>query len=420
MNLSQFSDWLGNRLVYQMEGMGIPTLAQAAARIKAMEEGNPTSQRDGFRGYTISPEEFMTESMPGGGIALRVAGKPTVRHPKRRAFPKIYRDEKEIVDESAAKVVPEDPLLEEYFGVSRRDLDDRTRALEQIDNIDIPVQAQKAAPQRVLDLMLPGNERRLRSIMEYARERPEFTGSYGWYELSPLLEKYIKEWGPEKGRQLFSEFNQYGAAFSPQNDVLTETMMASLAQYAKHLKDPGLYKRSAELGLHGDYRKFTEGTHARAVDRVMRGEFFANPDLSAAHKTKNYYHSRMGDQFQYPTQDAHFARVIGLPDTREVTALIQSRGPKAVRDKVKANPSKAEPPGIRTWFRDRIAVPIGMTGSPAQALLWNAAGTSTKVKTDLCAPFLELMLQAARRRAAVTGESPQTVMDRFIAGQGHL
>ena len=216
MNLADFARALGDRLTYQMEGMGIPTLAQAAARIKAMEEGNPISGQQGFQGHRISPEEFMTEAMPGGGIALRVAGKSTVRHPKREAFPKVYRDEKEIVEESAAEIAPEDPLLSDYFGVTRRDLDDRTRALEKLgDEVDIPVQAQKAPPQRVQDLMTPGNAGRLQSILEYARERPEFTGSYGWYDLAPLLEKFTKEWGPEEGRRRFSDFNQMGSAFSP-------------------------------------------------------------------------------------------------------------------------------------------------------------------------------------------------------------
>lgn len=51
-------------------------------------------------------------------------GQQTVNSAKRNAFPGIYNDPRQVIADAASKVGPEDPLMQQLFGVSRRDLSD--------------------------------------------------------------------------------------------------------------------------------------------------------------------------------------------------------------------------------------------------------------------------------------------------------
>ncbi len=73
MTLAEMAAALKDRFQYQLEGIGVPTLAQAAARLDALERGEPISQQEGFSGTRATPEELMAEMMPGGGMALSTA-----------------------------------------------------------------------------------------------------------------------------------------------------------------------------------------------------------------------------------------------------------------------------------------------------------------------------------------------------------
>jgi hypothetical protein len=115
----------------------------------------------------------------------------------------------------------------------------------------------------------------------------------------------------------------------------------------------------------------------------------------------------------YPTADAHFVRGIGLSDVRPAA--------KGSEGSIQGT----EAPAIREWFRSKIANPVGLEGSPGQALLWNVLGPQTGVKTKIGKPYLELMIDGAMREVARQGKTinkrnVQEAIDNFIMRKGLL
>ena len=342
---------------------------------------------------------------PVGGI-MGTVGRTTVKKPLRKAFPGIYDDPRAIVEDSARMVAPENPLMNELFGVTRSDLDALTRAKQGSSSVDVPVYEPTArAAQHVSQIMTPANTRRVQSILDIASQNPRFAGSYGWYESQPLLQKYVDMFGQDEGTRRFKQHHGLGAALSPSTDVNTEIRRMSIANQLMESGRLGEFiDKSAIPG--GAGHAYHKTAHVAGIQNLInRGVPFPEA-LQQAPKVRNYYYSRTGENTINPTIDAHMVRQIGLADVR----------PKPNYGSIGAE----ENFGVKNWFNKDVTNPLGMEGSPGQSLLWNAAGSKSGVETALGAPYLELLTTSIQRQAARSGKSPQTVLDEFLAGTGHL
>ena len=384
-----------------------------------------------------NPEIWTPELTPGVMNQLtevaergpRTGGRTTVRNPTGKSFPGIYQDPATQVAQGAEMIAPENPLMRDLFGVTRQDLDDLTRQYQgqmAAQNVDIPVwQTTPRGAPHVQNVMTPGNVQRMQDTLALGAADPRFASSYGWYWNEPLRQKYIEEWGPEEGARRFDQFMQQSSVMSAGSPVPLEIRRASLLNMLENegrggeflsgnltsgenlmQAFPDIFRDTAEAGGYGHIYHRT--AHAPALQRLQEtGQFFDEESMVKAAKTPNYFYSKTGENIMYPTADAHFVRGTGLADVRTGKETGGSIG-------------HTEAGRMREFFREDVAQPLGMEGSPAQALMWNVLAPQTGVKTQVGKPYLELMTDAAEREAARLGITPQEVLDMFIRGQGKL
>ena len=345
----------------------------------------------------------------------------TVKSPQQKAKPGVYQGTQELIDQ--VTVAPENPLMESLFGVNRQDLDDMTRAAQfrdqRIGPEELPVTGTNMGYMR--NIKTPANEQRLQDVLATAATDPKFVGSYGWYMQDPLAQKYMQELGPIRGLAKFREMTKAGSALSPNTPVPLEARRTSLYNY-----DPekfvntdlssGEKVMAAYPELFGedlDYAKkyagmYHQSQHVPALKRMQEmGDPF-NPDRAQSPKTPNYYYSRTGENYRYGTGDAHFVRGIGLADTRPN----KQSGAPAETGSIKAG----ETGFVRDWWDEDVTAPLGMTGSPGQALMWNVLAPQTGVRTDVGKPLLELQTDLIQERAKRTGNTPEQTLQDWILG----
>jgi hypothetical protein len=139
-------------------------------------------------------------------------------------------------------------------------------------------------------------------------------------------------------------------------------------------------------------------------------------DMGSA-KVPSYIHAsgvpQTGFQTQYPVGDAHWSRLVGLPDVRGATT---KKGEESVPV---ASASVPEMVALSPWFRNKVAQPMGLEAVPAQAVIWGAGSGATGVTSPIGAPKLELLSQQIGQTAKRLGVSPQTARDLIIQGKEH-
>jgi hypothetical protein len=385
----------------------IPPIGPVGAGLKVI--GGLTSLAAPALNYYRDSREPEAKYAAGGAVAvIKKAAKkfsPTVRGRERVAFPKVYRDPRIIVAESSARVPEESPYLSQLFGVSRQDLDAMTREMPH--NLAAPYYKATRPPEYLPGLEGKANTQRVQDILSIAENDPRFAGSYGWYQSEPLRQRFIEL--NENGARDFDRFSQLGAALSPSTAVPKEIERSSVAY---------LMDKQGRLSDFLDPRNMPKGyghayhttAHNAGVRNILERGDFRPEQLKMAPKTRVYYGSRTGENLDVPTADAHFVRGIGLADLRPATKA----------DDFGSSISATELDPVTQWYRGDVASPIGMRASPAQALQWNAMGTSTGVETELGVPFLELLSRRIGDVAAKEGVSPLKVRDEFITGKRHL
>jgi hypothetical protein len=333
--------------------------------------------------------------------------KPTVRNPERAEFPDIYRDPRIIVNESAKRVPEESPLLKQLFGVNRQDLDDMTRAMGP--NLSADYYKAKTPPKYIDRLTVPKNTQRVQDVLGEAQADPRFTGSYGWYQSDPLKQRFI-ELNPN-GAYDFDRFTQLGSGLSPSTAVPQEIKRSSVAYMMdKNGRLPDFLDPTNMPPGYG--HAYHTSAHNSAVQNMIDRGDFRPLKLQDAPKTRVYYGSRSGENLDVPTADAHFVRGIGLADLRPTSFAKKPSYGKSI------NATELDP--VSNWFGSKVSAPMDMRSSPAQALQWNAMGTSTGVDTELGVPFLELLSRRIGDVAKKEGIHPTKVRDDFIQGKRHL
>jgi hypothetical protein len=377
-------------------------------------------------------EELANMTMEGpmsiapAGITKKMA---TVVRPERIAFPEIYKNPKELVSEAAGRVAPEDPLLKQLFGVTRNDLfnisQQGTRA-GNITGVPFKTAANPKGAKHAEQVTNPRNTQRLQDIVSEAKQYPDlYEGMASWYTMDPLYKRFVDLYGPEQAVAEYNKFNTLTGMSSPGSEVLTELnrgtaayMMDKAGRFPEFKKYGGLaeYKRGSDFppelaAVIG--HPYHSTAQAGPMEKYLETGLL---DMGSA-KVPSYIHAsgvpQTGFQTQYPVGDAHWSRLVGLPDVRGATT---KKGEESVPV---ASASVPEMVALSPWFRNKVAQPMGLEAVPAQAVIWGAGSGATGVTSPIGAPKLELLSQQIGQTAKRLGVSPQTARDLIIQGKEH-
>jgi len=442
---TQFTGLLGDFLGYmqdpnrtqQMQGVGgllesgLTSIKESQAKFRALNKKAFGDKKNPMRVTDQAAFDQLTEMTMNGPMAFAPAGITkkiaTVMNPERIAFPDIYKNPRELVQEAASRVAPEDPLLKQLFNVSRQDLFDISQQGTRAGNItDAPFKTAKnpKGAAHAQQVMNPRNVQRLQDIVAEAKQQPElYKGMASWYTMDPLYKRFVDIYGPDRAIGEYNKFNTLTGMASPGSEVLTElnrgtaaNMMDTLGRFEDFRKFGGVseFKRGADFppelaGVIG------HPYHSTAQAGPM-GKYLASGLLEMdSAKVPSYIVAsgvpETGFQTRFAVGDAHFSRLLGLPDVRGATTK------KGVPTIPKASASVPEMVSIAPFFRQKIAQPMGIEAVPAQAVIWGAGSGATGVTSPIGAPKLELLAQQIGETARRLGVSPETARDMIIRGQ---
>lgn len=373
---------------------------------------------------TEAPDPSLVEKYLAGSSGVPTPwtpGKQTVANPKRNAFPGIYNDPRQVIADASSKVGPEDPLLQQLFGVSRSDLSDLalSRQGNELGNLPGATQNPTGAGS-ARDVMTPKNEQRLIDMMSEARKSPElFKGMTGWYAMDPLYERFRQLYGKEEAPSRYAHFNTMVGMASPGSDVGTEIARGTGAHW---LNAEGRFNDFLKHGggMGGDAPADMADLPGHVYHRTAQGmpmkDYLETGQIQMKSPKVPMYIAasgvpETGFQTETPVGDAHWARGVGLADTRGTRT---SKGQEIVPGSSVSTP---EMQTLAPWWRNKVAAPSGLESVPAQALAWGAYSPYTGVKSEIGAPKLEILSTQIGKLAARLGVSPETARDLVIQGK---
>jgi hypothetical protein len=278
--------------------------------------------------------------------------------------------------------------------------------------------------------MTKRNENRLQNIIEAARERPDlYKGMASWYTMDPAYNRLVELVGPEEAVRQYNRLNAFTSMASPNSEVLTELNRGTAANWLDaqgRFEDFRRYgglaadKRGAGFpedmgGILGHMAHST--AHAKPMGKMI-AEGSDVPIMGSA-KVPSYFHAsgvpETGFQTRWPVGDAHWSRLVGLPDVR---------GFKWDRDAGiyvpnAASASVPEMTSLGPWWAERVAGPQGLEAVPGQAVVWGAGANATGVTSPVGAPKLELLAHSIEKAASRMGVTPETARDMILTANAH-
>ena len=435
----------GDGLGMGLAGLGmIPVVGGVARGANVMRRGRATAAEaaPSLRASleeavdVVSPQRrvanerrMLREALPEGADPAQYASRPTIASPDRVAFPDIYMRPDELV--ARARVAPEDPMMQRLFGVTRDDLFQIAEQGQRQGNMsEVPFRtaAKPRGAAHAPQVMTPQNEQRLVDIISEARKRPDlFQGMAAWYTMDPLYQQMVRLHGPEKGLVEFSRINALTGMASPNSEVLTELnrgtgayMMDTAGRFEDFQRYGGIAEKKRGADFPEDMRAIQgHMVHSTAQAGPMEKYLRAGEIDMDSPKVPTYIHSsgvpESGFQTQYPVGDAHWSRLVGLPDVRGL------KRDKKTGEMVPnaASASTPEMVSLGPWWRDRVAGRSELESVPAQAVVWGAGSHATGVTSPIGAPKLELLSQQIAKAANRMGVSPEQARDMILTGKAH-
>jgi hypothetical protein len=400
--------------------------AAAASKATTMASGRARLLREG-----LDPENATAAAVASAG---RPKGIATVQDPQRVAYPGVYDNPRDLV--ARARVAPEDPAMKQLFGVDRGDLLGISEGgSRQGTTAERPYFAsERGKPnEAALAVSNPRNIQRLQDITHEALQRPDLAqGMLPWYVMDPMYQHYVRLWGPERAAQEYNRFNNFTGMSSPSSEVLTELRRGTAAnrlegegRWNDFVKYGGMdYPQRVKLLAQGQFPQDMmhipgHMNHMTAHVKPMQTMIENNmtPDMGSA-KVPSYITAsgvpETGFQTAHPIGDAHFSRIVGLPDTRNWKTT------KGVLDVPRASATIPEMKIVGDMFRERVAEPMGVSGVGGQGLVWGAGSHATGVTSPIGAPKLEMISQLIMRTAKRLGVSPEQARDMVIMRKADL
>jgi hypothetical protein len=345
-------------------------------------------------------------------------GRSTIRGAERKLFPGIYDDPREIVERASARVAPENPAMEQLFGVTREDLS--RIAMDREPTLYLPPGA-PARPRgtEYADLLTkPGNTQRLQDILSEAMESPLRPGMTGWYIMDPAYRRLVDLVGPEEAARRYTDFNVFSGIHSANAPVESEITRGSALNWLNRQGRVEDYiKYGGKMGIPGRPEDMATipGHYAHVTAHLKPSmKYLETGQLSREAKTPAYMAAslppELGTNINFPVGDAHYSRAIGLGDVRPMT-----QDPSALG----ASWSMPEAMQLHEWFARDVARPVGLPGVPAQALLWGAASPITGVKSLIGAPKLEILADQIMKTAKRLRITPEEARDLVLMGEAY-
>ena len=382
-------------------------------------------------GRTLGPtaanmaENYLQQQglMPGV-VPKKVA---TVMRPQRIAYPGIYDDPRSLVQEAASRVAPEDPAMKQLFGVTREDLFNISQQGTRAGNItERPFKAAPGATgaAHAGEVMNPRNRQRMQDLIQESKQAPElYKGMASWYTMDPLFQRFAQIYGPERAIKEYNQFNALTGMASPGSEVLTElnrgtaaNWLAKQGRFEDFKKFGGLaeFRRGADFPQ--DMRAIIGHPYHSTAQAGPMGKYVETGllDMGSA-KVPSYIHAsgvpQTGFQTKWPVGDAHWSRIVGLPDVRGATT---SKGVPTIPN---ASASVPEMTALGPWWANEVAAPMGIEAVPAQGIVWGAGSGATGVTSPIGAPKLELLSQQIMKASKRMNVSPETARDMIIRGR---
>jgi hypothetical protein len=444
---TQFTGLLGDALAYMqdpnrtqaLQGVGgllqsgLTSIDESQAKFRDLQKRAFGDKKNPMKVTDQAAFDQLTEMTMSGPMAFAPVGMTkkmaTVVNPERIAYPGIYSNPRELVQEAANRVAPESPLLKQLFGVTREDLFDISQQGTRAGNItDVPFKtaANPKGAAHASQVMNPRNVQRLQDIVGEAKQQPElYKGMASWYTMDPLYKRFVDIYGPDRAIGEYNKFNTLTGMSSPGSEVLTElnrgtaaNMMDTAGRFAEFRKYGGLpeHKRKSDfpselVGVTG--HPYHKTAQSGPMEKYLETGLL---DMGSA-KVPSYIHAsgvpETGFQTQWPVGDAHWSRLVGLPDVRGATT---KKGKESVPN---ASASVPEMVSLGPWFNQKIAQPMGMEAVPAQAVIWGAGSGATGVTSPIGAPKLELLAQQIGETARRLNITPEAARDLIIRGQAY-
>jgi len=347
------------------------------------------------------------------------ANAPYIIKPQRILKPGIYKDPRVIAAEANARVAPEHPALKELFGVTRDDLYEISKQGTRKGNVEpnIWFPNKPGSSEASENIMTPANAQRLIDTLTEARKYPGLErGMIPWYVMDPAFKRMVELVGPERAITEYRKFNEMMTPFSASSNVLAEINRGTGARYAH---ERGRLGEFAELtGMPVEKRPANFPAYLVDVMPHLRHGEHIKPVQRWAETGKHGYDKNTvkiplytqasgvpetGFQTSWAVPDAHFARAVGMGDTRT----------NATPGNFMAGPEYRT---MSPWFRENVAQRMGIESVPSQALTWGAYAPQTGVKTPIGAGKLELISQRMWERAKQLGVDPHTLRDKVLLG----
>lgn len=376
----------------------------------------------------VKPAMMATRGLPVGmGITKADA---TVMRPKRLAYPEIYGNPKELAAEAASRVAPENPLLKQLFDIDRQGLWELSEQGNRVGNITarpFNAAANGKGAAHASEVMNPRNVARIQNLIGEAEQHPDlYKGMASWYTMDPLYRRFEAIYGSEQAVQQYNKFNTLTGMASPGSEVLTEfnrgtgaNWLATQGRFDDFQKFGGIAENKRRAGFPEDMRGIIGHPYHSTAQAGAMQKYLASGDMSGmgSAKVPSYVAAsgvpETGFQTQWPVGDAHWSRLVGLPDVRGKTMK------KGVEVLPNASASVPEMTALGPWWRDKIAEPMGLQAVPAQAVVWGAGSGATGVTSPIGAGKLELLAQQIGKAAQRMGVSPETARDLIIQGKAH-
>jgi len=442
-----FTGLLGDALAYmqnpnrtqQMQGVGgllesgITSIKESQAKFRDLNKRAFGDKKNPMKVTDQEAFDQLTEMTMNGPMAFAPIGMTkkmaTVMNPERIAYPGIYSNPRELVQEAANRVAPESPLLKQLFGVTRQDLFDISQQGTRAGNMtDVPFKtaANPKGAAHASQVMNPRNVQRLQDIVAEAKQQPElYKGMASWYTMDPLYKRFVDIYGPDRAIGEYNKFNTLTGMSSPGSEVLTElnrgtaaNMMDTAGRFAEFRKYGGLPEHKRKADFPPELAGVTGHPYHKTAQSGPMEKYLETGLLNmGSAKVPSYIHAsgvpETGFQTQWPVGDAHWSRLVGLPDVRGATT---KKGKESVPN---ASASVPEMVSLGPWFNQRIAQPMGMEAVPAQAVIWGAGSGATGVTSPIGAPKLELLAQQIGETARRLNITPEAARDLIIRGQAY-
>jgi hypothetical protein len=406
---------------------GLTKAAEAAPEARSLLDAGSTgagaapSAQGPVSGLIDIPQSRLIMPTALSTDAIQRYGQQTVRNPKRNMFPGVYGDPREMVREAASRVDPESPYLRYLFDVGREDIANIGQHGTRQGNIytaasgDLPYKtaAKPKGSDAAKDVMTPANAQRMQDIIGETMKVPKlYDPMANWYVMDPAYRKIVDLFGEDAAPEIYARFNTITGMASPSSDVMKEWNRGTGAHWLANEGRFQDFKRYGGLGGLGPEDMWDisghphhSTAHAGPMQKYLRGGVI---DMGSA-KVPSYVPAsgvpETGFQTRHAVGDAHFARAIGLGDTRGTASGKSASVPEMV--------------DIGDWWRQNVTDPLKIEAVPGQGVAWGSVSGATGVDSPIGAGKLELLAMSMGKRAEREGIDAKYVRDAVLQGLTH-